>query len=104
MTRRWSIRLVAIASLAAGAPLAMAAMGGLAPLLPRSSEPGYLLYPRLGLCAPSVAGADEAAKFSPRRSAAFRPARTAGAVMPPGLGEHLSPERLKPTPLRTAGE
>lgn len=103
--RAWTNALIAIASFVIGAPLAMAAMGGVAMLIPRSPELGYLLYPRSDLCAPSRARANEAAvAIRVRRSTVFRPVHTAGAVMPPGLGEHLSAERLEALPLRTAKE
>ncbi len=90
--RAWTNALMAIASLALGAPLAMAAIDRMAMLFPRSPEPGYLLYPRLGLCTPTREQTAEALLRRP--PCPFRPMRTANAVMPPGLGQSLSPQWL----------
>ena len=99
--KAWRNTLLAIASLAVGAPL----FSGVAALLPHSPEAGYLLYPRLALCAPTRARTGEAAAVSHvRRSSAFRPLRTIDAVMPPDLGEHLGGETTTSPPLRTAGD
>jgi hypothetical protein len=97
-SRRWPVAganaLAAMALLAAGAPLAIAAVGGLPTLFSRSHETGYLLYPHSGLCAQSRTNA---AAASTRRSAPpFRPTRTADAVTPPELGQSLGPQWLGP--------
>jgi hypothetical protein len=107
--RRWPIMwtntLITIASLMIGAPLAMAAMNGVSIFIPRSPEPGYLLYPRSSLCTPSRPSTEGAAvAIRVRRSNDFRSAHKADAVMPPGLGERLNPEQLEALPLRTAKE
>jgi hypothetical protein len=90
-------RLV-LTSLLFAAPLATAAVVGAAKLLALSPESGYLLYPRSGVCA-STRGADEPATGAAavdRQAPVFRPARnTAGAVMPPELGERLDAEWLE---------
>jgi hypothetical protein len=92
----WTGALLLIASLAVGAPLAMGAVGRVATLLPRSAEPGYLLYPHQGLCAPSGPNETQDATPTKRRSAPpFRPTRTAHAVMPPELGEGLGAQWLE---------
>lgn len=80
--------LLAAALLAAGLPLARAALDRAAST--GSSETGYLLYRRTGLCAAARPDADKvpgvpAAKV--RHS--FRPALGADAVTPPGLGQSL---------------
>ncbi len=92
----WTRTLLAIAALALGAPLAIAAVVGVGALSPRSAPSGYLLYPRLGLCAPRLASAAQATISSVRSP--FRPMRTADAVMPPGLGQTLTPEWLGARP------
>jgi hypothetical protein len=95
----WTKASLVIASLALGAPLAMAAVVGMGTLFPRLPQSGYLLYPRLGLCAPRLASQAEADADAPtvRRSAPpFRPTRTAAAVMPPALGQTLSRQWLGP--------
>ena len=103
--RAWTNALIAIASLVVGAPLAMAAMGGVAMLIPSSPELGYLLYPRTSLCAPSRPRAEEATvAIRVHRSNDFRPAHKADAVMPPDLGERLKAEQLEAPQLRTAKE
>jgi hypothetical protein len=103
--RAWTDAPIAIVSLVIGAPLAMAAMGGVTMLIPQSPEPGYLLYPRSALCVPRRPRAEEAAVATRvRRSNDFRPVHKAGAVMPPGLGERLSVEQFEAPPLRTAKE
>lgn len=108
-SRRWPIAgtkaLVAMALLAAGAPLAMAAVAGFPTLFSRSHETGYLLYPHFGLCAPSRTNVADAAASTRRSAPPFRPTRTADAVMPPGLGQSLGPQWLGPgsTASRGAG-
>lgn len=106
-SRRWPIAgtnaLVAMALLAAGAPLAMAAVGGFPALFSRSHETGYLLYPRLGLCGPSRTNASGAAASTRRSHPPFRPTRTADAVMPPDLGQSLGPQWLGPVSKASEG-
>lgn len=102
--RAWTDALIAVALLIIGAPLAMAAMNGVSILIPRSPEPGYLLYPRSNLCAPSRPRAEEAAVAINVRRSVFRPVHKADAVIPPGLGERLNAEQLEALPLRTAKE
>jgi hypothetical protein len=105
MARAWTNALIAIVSLVIGTPLAMAAMNGVSIFIPRSPEPGYLLYPRSNLCAPSRPKFEEAAvAIRGRRSTVFRPVHQADAVIPPGLGERLNAEQLEALPLRTAKE
>jgi hypothetical protein len=107
--RRWPIMWtntpIAIALLVIGTPLAMAAMNGVSIFIPRSPEPGYLLYPRSSLCTPSRPSAEGAAVATrARRSTVFRPVHKTDAVIPPGLGERLNAEQLEALPLRTAEE
>jgi hypothetical protein len=65
-----------------------------ATLLPKSSEAGYLLYPRTAVCAPVQAeGATPAAGAAATRRYWIRPVRAAKAVMPPALGQTLTPNR-----------
>jgi hypothetical protein len=84
--------------LALGAPLAVGTVAGSAWLLaPPPHARGYLLYPRQALCAPGgPPAAADAARAQNRTAHAFRPARTSGAVLPPGLGQSLNPELLAP--------
>jgi hypothetical protein len=103
--RAWTNALIVIASLVIGAPLAMAAINGVSILIPRSPEPGYLLYPRSNLCAPSRPKLEEAAvAMRVHRSTIFRPVHRADAVIPPGLGERLNPEQLEAFPSRASEE
>ena len=85
---------LAIVLLTAGGSLALEAVGGVRTLFPPSVEAGYLLYPRLGLCAPNRARITETAASTVRQPSPFRPARTADAVLPPGLGQSLSSQLL----------
>ena len=90
LSRKTVFRVIAV--LAASISFAAAATFGVAALSLGSVEPGYLLYPQLGLCGPRSATRAEIAalKASHRRNAAFRPIRTADALMPPGLGQRLN--------------
>jgi hypothetical protein len=105
--RRWPVTwvtgLLVVASLVVAAPLAMAAVESVGKLFVRSPEPGYLLYPRLGLCTPSRSNTSEAAAPGERRlPRAFRPTRTADAAMPPELGQSLSSRSLEPGQISSA--
>jgi hypothetical protein len=83
--------LLAVASLAVAAPLALPEVGSVSTLFARSPEPGYLLYPHLGLCMAGRTKVSQADASAVRGSArAFRPTLTADAVMPPSLGQSLA--------------
>jgi hypothetical protein len=101
----WTNAPIAIALLLIGTPLAMAAMNEVSMFITRSPEPGYLLYPRSNLCAPSRPKFEEAAvAIRGHRSTVFRPVHKADAVIPPGLGERLNAQQLEALPSRTAEE
>lgn len=103
--RAWTNALIVIASLVIGAPLAVAAMNGVSIWIPRSPEPGYLLYPRSNLCAPIRPKLEEAAvAIRVHRSTVVRVVPSADAVIPPGLGDRLNPEQLEALPSRRAEE
>lgn len=88
----WTKFLFVLASIAASAPLVVAAREGAAMLFASSPQRGYLLYPRLGFCSPNRVNVSEAkASVLRRPTHALKPTPTADAVMPPGLGESLSP-------------
>jgi hypothetical protein len=90
----WTPFLLATALLVLGAPLGRAAFDR-ATILTKSSETGYLLYPRTPVCAPPQAGVVAAATgTTAMRRYWVRPTRTANAVMPPALGQTLNPESL----------
>jgi hypothetical protein len=105
MPRRigWTALSLTIASFALGAPLGWAAFNH-ATVLVKSSETGYLLYPRTAVCAPAQAGSAAPAAGTPAtRRYWIRPARTAKAVMPPALGQTLSSESLTSWPTALNG-
>ena len=90
----WTPLLPATALLVVGAPLGRAAFDR-ATILTKSSETGYLLYPRTRVCAPFKA---EAAAAAAMRRYRVRPTRAANAVMPPASGQTLNAEFLTSRP------